>query len=680
MADLSHLSDDELRQIVDGGNDVSQLSDKELLDIIRKGGKKQVSAMEDSAKAAAYAIPKAAVGLAGLPADAYAIAKMGKQKLLSALPDWVGKADAAIPGAADAIKLLPTSGQLRGAAEKVTGPWYDPQTWQGKAVDTATQTAATLGRNWITAPARAALTTAGITAGTEGAGALTEGTVAEPWARVGGGLLGGGIPVLFNAMKTRTGTIVKDALGPITQNQIDNAIAMQSRARDLGVPLLGTESLDRGHQLASAVYAHPSGNQTIEGFLRGRPQQVGSAVNREIIAQTGARDIPSSNAARAQQAATDVISNAEKARTAAVAPFYKAAQYETIPPSAMRPVAQAIEGQIYGNAIGSPADRSLGAWYQQAFPNTMRQTVLPETNVGRLGELYKRLGIERELPAVGATADQKIAAYPAGKVQDALGDVLKANNPNMRTAQRAYSAITENKINPLTAGPVGLVAGKRGIVPGEASPIERVVSSVTNQNVRPENIRELYTNLNQQDKLAFPGIVQTHLENQLNAALGDLRSGPNPTAGQKFRQAIVGTPQEQKNFDEMMRGVAQARGQNPDSVVSGANNLLEVLDRTGRTPGMGSQTAPRGEVNKEMGKTLLGDTLSTVSLTPLKPAGRRFDDWIMRSRYANVAKALTAPDSVQILAKMAKLNPNGITASYYAAVLLGMDKAIAAGQ
>ena len=52
----------------------------------------------------------------------------------------------------------------------------------------------------------------------------------------------------------------------------------------------------------------------------------------------------------------------------------------------------------------------------------------------------------------------------------------------------------------------------------------------------------------------------------------------------------------------------------------------------------------------------------------------------MRKRYVEVAQALTAQNSVDLLVKMAKLDPNGLTARYYAAVMLGADKAIASGQ
>ena len=129
-----------------------------------------------------------------------------------------------------------------------------------------------------------------------------------------------------------------------------------------------------------------------------------------------------------------------------------------------------------------------------------------------------------------------------------------------------------------------------------------------------------------------------------------------------------------------MRGVALANGKNPDEVLRGANALLNTLERTGRTPGVGSQTQPRQEMAKELGRTYIGDLARSVSSNPLNSWSHRLNDWIMRGRYQDLAQALTAPDSVQQLVKLAKVRPNSLTASYYAASLLGLDRAIAGGQ
>lgn len=624
----------------------------------------------DVGKAALYAPAKAAVGIAGLPGDARDLAGLAKSKLSQYLPDWLNTADRAVNAVNPLnqfVRVLPTSGELRGAAERVTGPWYDPQTRAGKVADTAIQTATTMGRNLVTAPLRSGLLTTGITAGTEGAGALTDD---NPWARAAGGVFGGGIPALFNAMKSRAGTVAKDAIGDLSPQQIQDAIQTQSLAQRLGIPLMGTESLDRGHQLASAVYAHPSGNQTIENFLRARPAQVSNAVDTGLLAQTGPRATPSANAARAQSTAEDVISGLEKDRTNLVAPDYMMAKREFVNP---KDVALA-RADLQAAALAAPESQ------RSQFTPFITDLAAPNaSNASVLDQIYKQARDAANLPINASTADKQAAA--AARIAAPTLERLTQQSPSLVRGRQQYRDFTQNEIEPVTSGPVGVVAGRSGFDPSAPSAVPRVTATVADANTaRPETIRELYTNLNRQDRQAFPGIVQTHIENQLNTALGDIRSGANPTAGAKFRQAIAGTPQERANFDEMMRGVARAQGVNPDAVVRGANNLLDVLDRTGRTPGIGSPTATRGEVNREMGKTLLGDTLSTISLTPTKPLARRLDDWIQRSRYADVAKALTAPDSVQKLVQLAKYQPNSLTASFYVATMLGFDRAIAADQ
>lgn len=789
------------------------------------------SVVADAAKAAAYSLPKAGAAMAGMAGDVRDLARAGREKLLSYLPDSVRAADSVVPRVFNPLgAIAPTSQSIRRGVESVTGPWYDPQTRTGKVVDTGVQTAATLGKNWLVAPKTAAAITAGTTAGTEAAGALSDD---NPWMRLGGGLLGGFLPALGNAMKSRAGVIVKDAIGNPSDQDITLATLMQGRGRQEGIPLLGTESFGRGGQLASAVLAHPASNAGIEAFLGKRPEQVRQAVGRVVQAPIGNHGTPSDNAQRAEQAATDVIRNAERARSAAVRPYYDAAQYETVPPQSLRPVANEIQSLMFKSPIGDPADRALAGWYGQMFPTPMEappaapgrvlgkargpgsvdvnkddlvtairklgginpqtdvttalaqgnpfgphpsfgpvwrkpaygtsasnktvvghniddmagklyehgyipepdlnyvmdaiadaslgrptfsryrdapvsdpltlaidrltqqleakrapreappaapEGMLPETNVGRLTQTYQNLGFDRNLPTVGATSEQKAAAFPAGKVQDVLGDVLRQHNPNFRKGNEVYEAITRNRVEPLTAGPVGVVAGKTGFDPAAPSNVPRILSTVADQNVaRPDTIRRLYTELNAQDKAAFPGIAQTYIENELNAALKDLTVGPSYAAGAKFRNALFGDKQKRENFNEVMRGVAAARGKDADTVLRGVTNLFSVLERTGRTPGIGSQTQPRQEIAREATKSAIGDVLQVASANPSGGFVRRLNDRLTRATYTELGRALTAENSVDMLVKLAKIRPNSLTARYYVAVMLGLDDANAGG-
>jgi hypothetical protein len=616
------------------------------------GGKPSTG--EDMAKSAAVAVPKALTGILGAPGDVLGLINRGVEWGLS--KKFGGApADYRQPGLQDKVD----TSAIRAPLEAVTGKWYEPQTRPGKAIDTAIQAATPMGKGALTKSGLGII--AGTTAGTEGAGAATND---DPIARLFGGLLGGGIPALASGVKSRQGAVIKDAVGDVPEVELAKALALQERAKSLGVPLMGTEALDRGHNLASQVRASSVGSKTVEPFLAQRPAQVQAAVDRDILSKTGPRATPQVNAARAQSAAEGVISGLERDRSALVGPDYLRARNESLSPQA---VARA-KAELDAAKAKAPASQ------QADFDPFIRDLSAPNaTNAGLLDEIYRRARDSSNLPINASSADKQ-AAYAAGVARDKL-ETLTSQSQNLARGRQQYADFTRSEIEPVTSGPVGVVAGKRGVAPGEPSPVSRITSTLGDANTaRPETIRDLYKRLNAQDPQAFPGIVQTHIENKLNDALAVNQPGPNPAAGAKFYRAVAGTPQDAANFTEMMRGVAVAHGQNPDQVAKGANVLLEVLDRTGRTPGVGSPTQPRLAVDKELAKTKTGDAMDLISGRPLGWASNRLNDWVMRGRYDELARVLTAPDSVQQLARMAKLKPDGVTAKYMAAQLLGLTK------
>jgi len=75
-----------------------------------------------------------------------------------------------------------------------------------------------------------------------------------------------------------------------------------------------------------------------------------------------------------------------------------------------------------------------------------------------------------------------------------------------------------------------------------------------------------------------------------------------------------------------------------------------------------------------MSKSRFADGVSAISSNPLGFLSTRIRGAMMAGRYGQLAEVFTAPDSVQQIVKMAKLNPNGITAQYYTAALLGLDR------
>jgi hypothetical protein len=66
----------------------------------------------------------------------------------------------------------------------------------------------------------------------------------------------------------------------------------------------------------------------------------------------------------------------------------------------------------------------------------------------------------------------------------------------------------------------------------------------------------------------------------------------------------------------------------------------------------------------------------TLSTQPATAVGRWAKDVYFGRRNAELAQWFTDPDTVQILVKMAKLKPDGVTARYYLGQLLNLNKEV----
>jgi hypothetical protein len=144
------------------------------------------STVEDVAKSGGIGLAKGAIGLAGAPGDISNLLAKGSQHATNFIADKLG----IDPGPQAGGPVLPTSGGIQKAVESQTGEFYEPKTRTGKFVERAAEflPASALGPGGM-----AAKLGTGASAGlaSEAAGQLTEGTKAEPYARVAGALAGG---------------------------------------------------------------------------------------------------------------------------------------------------------------------------------------------------------------------------------------------------------------------------------------------------------------------------------------------------------------------------------------------------------------------------------------------------------------------------------------------------------
>jgi hypothetical protein len=156
---------------------------------LRNGGT-QPSVVEDVAKSVAVAPVKAGIGLGGMVGDLSDLGAKGLEHATNFVSDKLGVERYQRPSTPSVLNNIPTSASLRKNVEGVTGELYEPKTDAGKYAGAGTEFAVSA----LAGPGRtmSKLLMGGMAGlGSEAAGQATEGEAAEPYARVGGGLLAG---------------------------------------------------------------------------------------------------------------------------------------------------------------------------------------------------------------------------------------------------------------------------------------------------------------------------------------------------------------------------------------------------------------------------------------------------------------------------------------------------------
>lgn len=201
--------------------DLSKLSDAELMAIANAA-----DTGKDVAKSAGIGLAKGVIGIAGLPADAAALAGKGL--------------DLIRPGTAEtlqrAAQFTPFGG-LRGSQtiqkdiEKVTGDFYKPQTTAGEYAQTIGEFAPAAALGPASVARKAAMQVAIPGAASEFAGQQTKGTAYEPYARIGAAIAAPGAAA-------KTGTALVDAfsvIGPGTgRKSVETAFTSGMKGGEAG--------------------------------------------------------------------------------------------------------------------------------------------------------------------------------------------------------------------------------------------------------------------------------------------------------------------------------------------------------------------------------------------------------------------------------------------------------------
>lgn len=623
-------------------------------------------------------------GVAALPGLGGDIAN-----LLGAGVDWLGnkiapETNAGIKALIAPIPNLPTSAQTIGAAERnLIGERPTPKSTGARITGNVAQyipgSLIPMGAGATTTANLAKAGLLGATSGLASEGAREAGL--PPAVQFAAGLAPGLAVSGANLLSGRTGAggLVRQATSELSPEDWQRAQQIQAQAREVGVPLLGSEALAPNvgpgaiGQLAADIKATPRGAPILNPVFEQRPAVVTSAVKRTVAPlgpSSSADDVLNSAQATVQRA----IDNAAKERSRVTDPLYKAATPIDVPAQAVAPIIDNIDSAVAGVGAKSDIGKALTALRGKLMTDTG-----PETNTGHLNTIYKELRDSLSMsPEMGGAARSHVGVLSPIATQ--INDVLRTNNPVYAHASDLYQRLS---------GPVNFLSGE----PGGPPALYRKIAEAPNnealrrlmldpENVSPETVATIGTLFNNKPE-ALSAWTRHYLENALDKTSKRLQSGENPALGANWANLVAGTPQTRGVLDAYLQQIDPSGG-----AQRGLGRLLDVLERTAKTPGTGSPTAQR----MQLGQSLGGGPASTaaqigfgaaVSATGV-PAGQLAGGYLVAGGIANqirraylnlgaakIAKALTAPDSVGRLRALARKDPGTPAAASSVMAILG---------
>jgi len=404
------------------------------------------------------------------------------------------------------------------------------------------------------------------------------------------------------------------------------AEALQKMAKDrFGVDLTPAETTELGslvNQQQHMARGFDEAGDTIKQFMQRRAGQVDAAVDK-YLGTTPPAEAVGASARKVGQSAIDA---AKKERSAQARPIYDEFVNDStrlLPRDAMKqfendPVLKRVFADV----------RKEGLFVDDA---------VPDHSVTFVDSVKKQL--DSMIGAAERAGEGSRAAALKSKRAKLL-EVADKYEPGYAEARKAFASASP-AVDALESGIEGVLAnipdsGLRGAA-------RKILSARDASPIDVDRARKQFVAQNKEGD--WNNVVKQYLRDIWEGpATKDVQAGENLRAGANFRKTVFGT----KRQKEMMR---EAMG--PDNYKD-FENLMDVLEATGRVPGGQSMTQPAQEYAKSVKRE--SAPIATAVEDVLKI---RLLDWWADSKATtwrnDLAKVITSPEGIGELKKLKKL-------------------------
>lgn len=619
-------------------------------------------------------IPRGVAGLLGFPGDVANAGDKAGQYVGNKLRALSGKEPIDGAGASQAIPspAALNSENVLSALEKISGQkTYEPQSRAGKYASTLSE--------FAVAPTKAI--PASLAAGllSESAGQATEGTRAESYARIGGALLGAGAAGGAAAARGTPAKELAKALESATPSQIEAAKSLKNDADKMGSPLTGAEALAQAMQgndqlmgWQRFVESSPKGGAVIRPMMNARPEQ-----NRKAFDKVNGVTVsdPTLLGADIQDSASNAINAVKRERSDATRELYKQAdETKLTDATSFAELTSKIDQQIKNLGENNDASQILKQLRTRISGNMPHEKISESSILDAEGNPYKSSELVNQTPTpMMQTYKEQRDKFEQKSLMEGgvpssirglgkplvkeLGVILEDKVPSLQEANALFAQISKQKVRPIEVGALGALS-ETGDITKQGQIILDTKSST------PFTIKRDVEALKKQSPDATQLLSRKTLEDHFDKATKNLQGGKNQAGAAKFVQSVVGSQRQEQN----LRAFVDASTGDPN-VYKGFRRMLDVMEAQGkRQPPRGqSQTQP----NQAMAESMIGGVTRALR-NPAGVIGEVLQGWKFGANSKKMADILTDPDSVSLLAEMARIgkyDPRGPI--FVAAILSG---------
>lgn len=521
---------------------------------------------------------------------------------------------------------MPTSGQITDLARQAGIPMERAETAPGRL-------AQTFARNVVGAPVKAALIPSAVSAvGEESLGGVFAGTPLEPYARMFGGVA---LPLALSpfAAKSPLERMYTESTQRMTPQEVQAAAQLQKQSFQAGMPVTSYEAMQQASggkttlpALQRQIEATPASAPAMQEFMAKRGAQTQQTLEQTF--PTTAREQMGTQVQRAAQAEQKAL---QKQIVQEGGGAFEAIKEKKIPQSWMKNLEN--ESAVIAEAAKAvdtvPAYRDLLKGYETnsiARIEAMRQflsdkyTSLSAQNNGKVtGEMKAYDNARRNLLT---KADAQVKEY--------------------KPAREEYNAIRERVEAPVRESPIPKLAATNEL-PQQFG--DMFATKAVEIGLTPKKVTMAIEALAKTD----PTLPKDFLTQYMRASLENVQRAASTqagTVGARFADTIAKNTTQRENLRAAFKGVYGDKG---NEAVNGLNKMMDILEAQGRRLPSGSPTAEKGML-AEASAGSVGRALKQ----PLSAAGDLYQSIFFGQDYNRIAKAITSPDGVMTLEKLAK--------------------------